>query len=69
MTVALVKARTDLNRLARDVVAFLTGRRAEVNGRAYALPWKLTLVPWLALAVPIGHKLATHPKPPCGKPW
>ncbi len=52
VTVALVKARTDLNRLARDVAAFLNGRRAEVNGRAYALPWKLTLLPWLALAVP-----------------
>ena len=52
VTVALVKERTDLNRLARDVADFLNGRRAAIKGRAYALPWKLTLMPWLALAVP-----------------
>jgi hypothetical protein len=52
VTLTLVKARTDLNKLARDVAAFLNGGRAELKSRDYRLPWKLTLVPWLALAVP-----------------
>jgi hypothetical protein len=53
VTLAVVKQRTDLNRLARDVVAFLNGDRAELNGRGYSLPWKLALLPWLAVALPV----------------
>ena len=52
VTLTLVKERTDLNRLARDVVDFLNGRRAELKARDYLLPWKITLLPWLAVVVP-----------------
>src|SRR5205823_3365438 len=51
VTLAVVRPRTDLNRLTRDVAAFLNGTRAELNGRSYGLPWKLALLPWLAVAL------------------
>jgi hypothetical protein len=53
VTLAVVKHRTDLDRLAHDVVAVLDGTRAELNGRGYGLPWRLALLPWLAVAVPV----------------
>jgi hypothetical protein len=52
VTLTLVRRGTDLNRLARDVVAYLNGGRASLDLRDYRLPWKLTLLPWLAVLVP-----------------
>jgi len=49
---ALVKARTDLSKLARDAVAFLSGQREGLSAKDYQLPWKLALLPWLALGIP-----------------
>ena len=52
VVLAVVKQFADLNRLAQDTVAFLNGARDGLEMKDYRLPWKLSLLPWLAVVIP-----------------
>src|SRR5262249_53356067 len=52
IVLTLLRASTDLTRLARDTVTFLNGEKPGLDVRDYRLPWRMRLAPWLAVAVP-----------------
>jgi hypothetical protein len=47
-----VRSRTQLRRLARDLVAFLNGQRGMLRAWGYSVPWYLLLMPVACLGVP-----------------